>query len=426
MTEPIEAVIIGAGNRGHRAYGRYAAEHLGDRLRFVAVAEPRDDRRTRFGELHGIPPNRQFRSWQDLVAQGPLGRAAINTTMDRTHLVSTEALLETGYDVLLEKPMATRAQDCVDLVRLAREAGRRVVVCHVMRYAPYFQRVREIVTSGRLGDLVSIDWRENLSFRHFAHSFVRGNWGNSERSAPMILAKCSHDLDFLFWLVGRRAERVASFGSLTHFTPERALPDMPARCTDGCPHSDTCLWYAPRVYISDDTPDFMKDPVSLDHSPEGMLQGLRTGPYGRCVYRCDNDVVDHQVLSLDFGHGLAVSMTMQGSSHVEGRTLRIDGMRATLLGDQSTGRLLVHDHLTGDTETVRPGGGGADQSSGHGGGDGRLLEDFVAVLRGERTEAATEAAESLESHLLAFAAEEARTTRRVVEMEHFRAALGAP
>lgn len=425
MSDCIDAVMIGAGNRGHRAYGRYAAEHLRDQLRFVAVAEPRDDRRERFADLHGIPPSGRFRSWEELVDKGRLARAAINTTMDRTHLASTEALLESGYDVLLEKPMATRAQDCVDLVRLAREAGRRVVVCHEMRYAPYFSRVREIVASGVLGDLVSIDWRENLSFRHFAHSYIRGNWGNSGRSAPMILAKCSHDLDFLVLLIGRRPERVASFGSLTHFTAERALADMPARCTDGCPHSDTCLWYAPRVYISPDTPEFMLDPVSIDHSPEAMLEGLRTGPYGRCVYRCDNDVVDHQVVALDFGQGLAISMTMQGSSHVEGRTLRIDGMRATLLGDQSTGRLLIHDHLTGETETIHPWEGGIDQSSGHGGADGRLLEDFVAVLRGERPDAATDVAESLESHLLAFAAEESRHSRQVVEMAGFRAALGA-
>lgn len=424
MTDVVEAVMIGAGNRGHRAYGRYAAEHLGDRLRFVAVAEPRDDRRARFGELHGIPPSRQFRTWEDLVAQGPLGRAAVNTTMDRTHLVSTEALLETGYDVLLEKPMATRAQDCVELVRLAREAGRKVVVCHVLRYAPYFRKVREIVTSGRLGEVVSVDWRENLWFQHFAHSFVRGNWSNTGRSAPMILAKCSHDLDLLYWTIGRRSQRVASFGSLTHFTAASALPDMPARCTDGCPHADTCLWYAPRVYLGPETKDFMRDPVSLDHSPEGMLEGLRTGPYGRCVYRCDNDAVDHQVLSIDFGEGLAVSMTMQGSSNREGRTLRFDGMRATLLGDQGTNRLVIHDHATGEAETLQPGGGAADQAGGHGGGDGHLLEEFVGLLRGERTEAATEAAESLESHLLAFAAEESRRSGRVVEMDDFRAALG--
>ena len=356
MSDCIDAVMIGAGNRGHRAYGRYAAEHLRDQLRFVAVAEPRDDRRERFADLHGIPPSGRFRSWEELSRKGRLARAAINTTMDRTTWSAPRPCSSRGTTSCSRSRWRPGPRTVSTWCgwRTKRGAGSSSATKCATRH--YFSRVREIVASGVLGDLVSIDWRENLSFRHFAHSYIRGNWGNSGRSAPMILAKCSHDLDFLVLLIGRRPERVASFGSLTHFTAERALADMPARCTDGCPHSDTCLWYAPRVYISPDTPEFMLDPVSIDHSPEAMLEGLRTGPYGRCVYRCDNDVVDHQVVALDFGQGLAISMTMQGSSHVEGRTLRIDGMRATLLGDQSTGRLLIHDHLTGETETIHPSG----------------------------------------------------------------------
>ncbi|MFZ0215475.1 MAG: Gfo/Idh/MocA family oxidoreductase [Candidatus Dormiibacterota bacterium] len=422
----VDAVLLGAGNRGHRAYGTYAREHLQGRLRFVAVAEPDDARRARFADLHDIPSSRQFRTWEDLVAEGPLARAAINTTMDRTHLASTEALLETGYDVLLEKPMATRPQDCVELVQQARALQRRLVVCHVLRYAPFFQRLRHLVASGRLGDVVSIDWRENLSYQHFVHSFVRGNWSNAGRTAPMILAKCSHDLDQLYWLLGRSAERVSSFGSLTHFVAERALPDMPERCTDGCPHADDCLWYAPRLYTDEEAPGFFRDAASIDHSETAMLEALRTGPYGRCVYRSDNDAVDHQVVMLDFGRGLTVSLTMQGASHVEGRTVRVDGMRATLLANQAKNRIEIFDHGAAASETIEVGEGARGPYGAHGGGDGRLLEEFVAVLRGERTEAATEGAESLESHLLAFAAEESRRTGETVDMGEYRAALGAP
>lgn len=423
----VDAVLVGAGNRGYRAYGRIAHELLSDKLRFVAVAEPDEARRERFGAEHGIPPERRFHTWEELVAAGPLARAAVNTTMDRTHLVSTEALLETGYDVLLEKPMATTAADCVTLVRQARGLGRRLVVCHVLRYAPFFVTIRDTVRSGRLGDVVTVDWRENLSYQHFVHSFVRGNWSNTGRTAPMLLAKCSHDLDQLVWLVGRAPERLSSFGSLTHFTAERALPDMPERCTDGCPHQDTCLWFAPRVYIGEATPRFMHDPVSLSRDPAVRRQALRTGPYGRCVYRCDNDAVDHQVVTLDFGEGLTVGLTMQGASHREGRTVRVDGMRATLLADQSRNEIQIWDHGAGAPEVLRPAlpEDAARAGFGHGGGDQGLLEDFVAVLRGERTEAATEGAESLLSHLLAFAAEEARHTGTVVSLDRFRAALGA-
>lgn len=420
----IDAVVLGAGNRGYHAYGTIAREHLRDHLRFVAVAEPDDARRERFAAEHGIPPERRFRTWEDLVAAAPEARAAINTTMDRTHLVSTEALLETGYDVLLEKPMATTARDCVALVEQARLLRRRLVVCHVLRYAPFFAALRDVVRSGRLGDIVTIDWRENLSYHHFVHSFVRGNWSNTRRTAPMLLAKCSHDLDQLVWLVGRAPERLSSFGSLTHFTAERALPDMPERCTDGCPHQATCLWYAPDVYIGDRTPRFMQDPVSLSREPAERLEALRTGPYGRCVYRCDNDAVDHQVVALDFGQGLTANLTMQGASHKEGRTVRIDGMRATLLADQARNEIQVWDHGAGEPEILTPAArGGAEHYGGHGGGDQGLLEDFVAVLRGEHAEAATEGSESLISHLLAFAAEESRHRGSVVSVADFTAAL---
>jgi predicted dehydrogenase len=345
--------------------------------------------------------------------------------MDRAHLASTEALLESGYDVLLEKPIATRAQDCVELVEQARQVKRRLVVCHVLRYAPFFQRLREVVVSGQLGDVVAVDWHENLWHQHYVHSFVRGNWSNAGRAAPMILAKCCHDLDQLCWLLGRRARRVSSFGSLTHFGRDRALPDMPARCTDGCPHAGECLWYAPRFYTDERTAPFFRDAVSIDHAEAAMVAALRTGPYGRCVYRCDNDVVDHQVVLLDFGDGLDVSLTMQGASHREGRTVRIDGMRASLLANQAARRIEVIDHRTGrselvDSEAVAPGPYG-----GHGGGDGRLLEEFVALLRGEKVAAATECAESLESHLLAFAAEHSRLTGEVVDMARYRSKLGA-
>ena len=214
---PLELVLVGAGGRGFHAYGAYAKAHPGE-VRFVAVAEPDESRRERFAEAHGIPLNQQFRSWNELAAQPQLARAAVNTTMDRTHHASTLALLAAGYDVLLEKPMATTPAECIELVRTAEQRGRILQICHVLRYAPFFRTIHEIVTSGRLGDIVSFEWNENLAYWHFAHSFVRGRWANSQTSAPMILTKCCHDLDLLVWMLGW-PEKVASFGSLEPFPP---------------------------------------------------------------------------------------------------------------------------------------------------------------------------------------------------------------
>lgn len=420
MPEPIEAVLVGAGNRGHFAYGRYALRHP-DQVRFVAVAEPDEGRRLRFAEAHGIPADAQFSSWAELAQRPPLGQMLVNATMDGDHVASGQALLDVGYHMLLEKPIATTPKQCVELVHRAQRLDRVLQIGHVLRYAPFFQAIQEIVAAGRLGEIVSVDWRENLVYWHYAHSFVRGRWSSSERSSPMILAKCCHDLDLLVWIFGRRCQRVTSFGSLTHFRPDRVGPDVPARCTDGCPIADACPYFAPRLYLEGVAGAFALSAVSLDQSRESIRQALETGPYGRCVFRCGNDVVDHQVVALELDGGLTVSLTMQGSSHVEGRTVRIDGLRATLLGNQARNEILLVDHQSSTTETIRP----ALAEGGHGGGDSGVMRAFVAGVRGDDRAVLTSGLESLESHLIAFAAEEARVTGTVVSMPEYRARFEA-
>ena len=260
MTAPVELLMVGAGGRGFHAYGKYAAAHP-EEERFTAVVEPDDGRRRRFAEAHSIPTERQLRSWDELTGRPQLAQADVNATQDRMHVPSTLALLEAGYDVLLEKPMATTPAECVELVQTAQRRGRVLQICHVLRYAPFFRTIRDIVASGRLGDIVSFQWNENLVYWHFAHSFVRGNWGNSKRSGPMMLTKCCHDLDLLVWMLGH-PQRLASFGSLTHFCEDKVGPEIPDRCTDGCPIEAECPYYAPRIYIERDPGHWARDALS--------------------------------------------------------------------------------------------------------------------------------------------------------------------
>jgi predicted dehydrogenase len=421
MREPIDAVMVGAGNRGHFVYGAYALRHP-ENVRFVAVAEPDEGRRLRFAAAHGIPAERQFSSWEELTNSTLLAPALVNATIDGDHYRSGIALIESGYHLLLEKPMATTPERCVELVRVAEQHDRVLQIGHVLRYAPFFEAVYDIVRNGRLGEIVSVDWRENLVYWHFAHSFIRGRWANSERSAPMILTKCCHDLDLLVWILGRRCERLSSFGSLTHFRPDRVSANVPARCTDGCPLADDCLYNATRLYLDPIVSEFALNAASLDRGPEGMRHAIETGPYGRCVYRCDNDVVDHQVVMMEMDGGLTVSLTMQGSSHLEGRTLRMDGLRATLLGNQARNELLIIDHRTGETEIVRP----AQTVGGHGGGDEGVIRAFADRVRRGAGNVLTSGWQSLESHLMAFAAEQARVTGAIVQMAEYRAAYEQP
>ena len=417
---PVELVMVGAGNRGHLAYGAFA-ERNPDVAKFVAVVEPDEARRARFANAHGIPAERQFRSWEEIAGHSPLAPALINATLEGHHRASTLGLLAAGYDMLLEKPIAPTAADCLEIANAAETQGRLLQIAHVLRYAPFFLAVREIITSGRLGAVVSVDWRENLIYWHFAHSYVRGNWGSQARGGPMILTKCCHDLDLLVWIFGR-CERLSSAGSLTHFTRDAVGPEIPDRCTDGCPIAEACPYFAPRVYVDrlrENPASFAVAAVTLDRTPEGVMRALETGPYGRCVYRSDNDVVDHQVVLMRFAGGLSVSLTMQGASHIEGRTIRVDGTRATLLANEARAEMEIHDHRTGQAERIeRPPGVG-----GHGGGDDGLMRAFVGAIRGDRASVLTSAREAVASHLMAFAAERARVHNEVVDMEAFRKSL---
>jgi len=417
---PLEILLIGAGNRGTHAYGPYAFAHP-DQIRFTAVAEPDPVRRAYFADLHDISPERQFASWQEALAQPQMAHAVLNTTMDQEHFASAIAVMKAGYDMLLEKPMATSAVDCLELVRVAEETGRTLQICHVLRFTNFFSKLYEIVNSGRLGRIVTIDHRENVSYWHMSHSFVRGNWGNTAKSAPMILAKCCHDMDALSWIIKQPVKSLSSFGSLMHYKADQAPPDAPMRCTDGCPIQDTCLWYAPKLYGAiEGTPAVSRFMVNAlgpaDDSPTAVWDRLTTSPYGRCVYHADNDVVDHQVVNMEFEGGTTCTFTMHGHSDREGRTIRWDGTKATLFGDFSSGRpfeIRIVDHGHEDTPEIIQ----FDDGAGHGGGDEGLMSNFVKTMRGEQTPHTTTARVSLQSHLMCFAAEEARLNGKVVRFD---------
>ncbi len=416
MSKPITAVLFGAGMRGHIAYGPYATQHP-DELEIVAVAEPDDVRRHRFATAHDIPPERCFRSWEEIITQPKMADVVINTTQDKMHHASGMAALEAGYDMLLEKPMTDNLADTVALVQAAERNGRFMQICHVLRYTPFFTILHDVLASGRIGEIISVEHRENVSFWHMAHSFVRGNWGNEAASSPMILAKCCHDLDILYWNMGNPVKKLHSFGSLKHYRSENAPSGATARCTDGCPAAEECPFDARSIYLNMNNEGFLVKAFTNDMSLEGRQHALETGPYGRCVYHCDNDVVDNQIVNMEFESGATVALIMHGHSHEEGRTMRYDGTLGTLRAKFTFGgyHMEVHDHKSGRREEIDI----PFADSGHGGGDEGIMRNFVRTMRGEE-EAMSTARESLESHLMAFAAEESRHEGTVVDMIDFR------
>jgi predicted dehydrogenase len=413
---PITAISFGAGARGN-AYANYALTHPED-LRIVAVAEPDSARRAAFARKYNLNDKLCFSTWQDAVNAGKFADAVINATMDRTHYPSTLAALALGYEVLLEKPMSPVLEENVRLIQAAEAQRRLLQVCHVLRFTSFFRTLRNIIQSGALGRIISMDLRENLSYWHMAHSFVRGNWRNSDMSSPMILTKCCHDFDILIWLLGTKVTHLNSFGSLTHFIPSNApLPDVPARCTQGCPAADGCKYDARKIYVADGN-GWPYDMLTPTPTREARLNALETSPYGMCVYRADNNVVDHQTVNLLFEDETTATLIMNGHGAEEGRTLRIDGTKATMTGKFSEPyKLNLYHHHSGARESVHiP----AAEASGHGGGDTGLVRSFVRALRGEADGSLSTARVSLESHLLAFAAEEARLKKIVIEMKAYR------
>lgn len=407
------AVMVGAGQRGYFTFGAYAAANP-RQLRFVGVVDPNLARRQRFVAAHVGAV--EYPSVDEWLAAGKLADTAFIASPDRHHYAAATGALRLGYDVLLEKPMAATLAQSIDLVRTAQETGRTLAVAHVLRYTPFFRKLNEVIRSGRLGDIVTVEHRENVWSFHMAHSFVRGNWAISAAATPMIVQKCCHDFDILNWNLDSPVASLSSVGSLFHFTPANAPDGATARCTDGCP-VESCPFDA-RQYLN---PAWTSWPVHVftdDLSEQGRMTALRDGPWGRCVYSAGSDVVDHQVVTMQLESGASVVLVMHGHSAEDSRTMRYDGTRATLRGRFGRDSVIeVADHATGATEVVPI----AAATGGHGGGDGGVIESFLDDVRAGRTPL-TSAAGGVESHLLAFAAEEARLSGRRIDVSDYRAA----
>lgn len=409
-------VLIGAGARG-MTYARLIQKS--ESARIIAVAEIKEDRRQRAMRELGLTADAIYNHADDLLAAGRLADACIIATQDRDHYDEAIKALNLGYDLLLEKPISPNADECVHIARLAQEKGCRVAVCHVLRYAPFFVALKNIIDSGELGRVIEIQHNENIGNFHMAHSFVRGNWRNSEEACPIILAKSCHDLDLLVWLTGSRCESVASFGELTYFKESNAPAGSAARCLD-CPAAQNCRYDARKCYL-DTVGSWPTTTLTVDQTDEGVIQALREGPYGRCVYRCDNDVCDHQVSILRFENGVTATFNLSAFTNRVARTMKIMCEHGEIRASELAGCIEVIPFAsTGVAETqartIYPARGG----KGHGGGDEGIVRALLNMLSHDGAEMSTNIAASIESHLMAEAAEISRREHRIVDLKELR------
>ena len=415
----MKLALIGAGERG-MIYAGYAHGQGHD---IVAVADLREQRRELAAERFGIGPDGRFAEGTDLIRSVGAADAVIIASMDRAHYGHCMAALERGWSVLLEKPISPDPGECLEIEALASKKGLSVTVCHVLRYAPFFRAVRRVLDSGALGRVVCIDHTENVGNFHMAHSFVRGNWRNSALSSPILLQKSCHDLDLLLWLTGKHARRVFSTGSLTYFREANAPEGSAERCLD-CPRAADCRFDARKAYLPC-AGEWPAQVLTPDQSEAGLLRALREGPYGRCVYRCDNDVCDHQTSAIEFEDGVTAAFTLSGMTNRMFRRIHVMGEDGELFGEDDTGEIAVDrfrsNNVDGYERTVIHVG---EAEGAHNGGDAALMRDFLDRLeRGGAGESVSSVSNSVESHLLAFALEQSRRTGRAVAMDDYLAGL---
>ena len=413
MSKPITFAICGCGSRGLDAYAVYQKNHP-DRMQIVAGADCRPGRLALLREEYGVPEDKCFASDDELLSQPRLADVMLIATQDRQHVPAALRALGKGYHILLEKPISPDLGECRRLLEKARETGKTVVVCHVLRYTPFYAALEALLRRGEIGRLETIDAVEHVGYWHHAHSFVRGNWRRSDETSPMILQKSCHDMDILRWLAGDRCLKIQSFGSLDHFRPENAPQGAAERCLDGCACRERCIYDAEKIYLDGPHCGLRQGKTGWPNTvvaggpptEEKIYAALRTGPYGRCVYHCDNDVVDHQTVNMTFANGVCATFTMTAFTETCRRTIKLTGTEGEILGDMEKNTLLLRRF--GEEERVISLDDAKSEFAGHGGGDAGLIEQFCRLIETGGTESLTGIDASVESHVMALAAEASR------------------
>lgn len=423
----LRVALAGLGSRGKDTYAK-TAKLFPEKMKITAIADIDPAKVAEVAEEYEVPAENCFSSAEELLAQEKLADVMFITTQDQQHVGHAIPALKKGYDLLLEKPVSPDLDECRELLKTARECGRKVVVCHVLRYTPFYTKLKEILDAGRIGEVVTVMGIENVGYWHQAHSFVRGNWRNSDTTSPMILQKCCHDMDLLLWLTGKTAKSVHSFGNTYLFKSEMAPEGAALRCMDGCAAKADCPFDAEKIYLTNQKTGVEHghtgwpcNVLTLHPTPESVREAIRKGPYGRCVYHCDNNVVDHQVVNIYMTDGSTISFTMSGFTEKNSRYTKFMGTKGEITADLHENTIEVQEF--GKAPELIDVSKLSDDFSGHAGGDNRMVEEFLDMLiEGREPEKSMTTLErSLESHYIALAAERSRLEGgRVVEMEEMR------
>ena len=415
----LKVIVIGLGSRG-TTYTKHGFEACPE-FELVGIADPDPERRNHVKNLCNLDESVCFENWEDILALPKFADAAIIATQDKMHFEPAMKAIELGYHLLLEKPAAPTPEECFKIADAANKKGVHVIVCHVLRFTPFFRTLKKIIDDVKIGKIMNIVHTEGVGNIHQSHSYVRGNWHKEADSSPMLLAKSCHDIDILQWLLGEKCTRVHSFGSLSHFCAANKPEGAPEFCAQGCPVESECPYSALKIYACEKSSYIRR--ASKKHNPteEDVRRVLFETNYGRCVYQCDNDVVDHQVVNLEYESGATVSFTMSAFNK-GGRKIHIMGTKGEIYAGMADPAVTLYEFETGKKSEILVADAVADEeiTGGHGGGDRGIMRSFCQYLCGTYTgNSVTEITTSIENHLVTFAAEQSRREGTVVTIDEY-------
>ena len=432
MDKVFTVSIIGCGSRGHYTYGKCMTVNYKGKFKIVSACDTDEGMLRWAQEDWGLAEENCFLDEQEFFKE-KRSDALVIATQDRDHVRMCIKALELGYDILLEKPISPVEEELHELLDAYNRYGRKVIVCHVLRYAPAYVKLKEMLDSGEIGKLVCIDWLEQVAYWHQAHSFVRGNWRNEAETSPMIMAKCCHDMDLLQYYADAKCDTVYSVGDVAFFKKENQPEGAADRCAD-CKYIHDCVYSAERLYVEKRKKDFdwVKDKPDVDNyarqqgwpfnvvdstrpiTEESIRKAYTNNGYGRCVFACDNDVVDHQTVLMQFENGVKANLTMTGFTALPGRKVTFHGTLGEIEMDEENDYIRISKYGHGTRflsikEILRV---AINDTFGHGGGDLMMVGDLYDALCG-KGKAGTSLDKSIESHLMALAAEKSRKSGEV-------------
>ncbi len=423
MKKQITIAICGCGGRGMYAYASYALSYP-EQIKVVAGADINPERINHLKKEHNIAEQNCFSSGEEMFKAPKLADLMVIATQDKQHVEHAMLALEKGYHILLEKPISPDLSECIALQKKAQEKNCMVIVCHVLRYTPFYSKLKELLVNNAIGNLHAVQANENVAYWHFAHSFVRGTWRKKAETSPVIMAKCCHDMDILRWLVDKPCLRVSSYGELSHFKAENAPEGSSLRCLENCAVQKSCPYDAQYIYFDNKKTGMRTNGqgwcnhLTLDITEENVYKALQTGIYGRCVYHCDNDVADHQVVSMEFEGGVSVSFVMSAFTDDCYRTIKLMGSHGEIEGNMEEKQIILRRF--GKAEEMIKVDDYLDTMAGHGGGDGKLMQAVYTCLNEENGKMLTSIDASIESHVMALAAEKSRLNKgESIELKAF-------